>query len=168
VRVDPLFGVNETSRTSGACVTFEPGARSAWHTHPAGQVLIVTAGIGRVQRWGGAVEEIRPGDVVWIPPGQKHWHGASPDTAMTHIAVQEHRDDKAVDWLEKVTDVQYGTDAPSAPSTSATDGNVRPAAVQQVFGDIAPKPTELTDDLLFGVVWAHPALSQRGRSLVAR
>lgn len=109
VRVDPLFQANAPSRTAGASVTFEPGARTAWHTHPLGQTLIVTAGAGRIQRWGGPVEEIRPGDVVWIPPGQKHWHGASPKTAMTHIAIQEQLDGKAVEWMEKVSDSQYGT-----------------------------------------------------------
>ena len=92
----------------GASVTFEPGARTAWHTHPLGQTLIVTAGCGRVQRWGGPIEEIRPGDVVWFPPGEKHWHGATPTTAMTHIAIQERLDGKAVDWMEKVSDEQYG------------------------------------------------------------
>jgi quercetin dioxygenase-like cupin family protein len=107
VRVDPLFQAIKPSRTSGAYVTFEPSARSAWHTHPLGQTLIVTAGVGRVQRWGGAVEEIRPGDVVWTPPGVKHWHGASPGTAMTHIAIQEHLDGKVVEWMEKVSDAQY-------------------------------------------------------------
>jgi quercetin dioxygenase-like cupin family protein len=108
VRVDPLFQAPDPARTNGASVTFEPGARTAWHTHPLGQTLIVTAGFGRVQRWGGTVEEIRPGDVVWFPPGEKHWHGASPTTAMTHIALQERLDGKVVDWLEKVTDQQYG------------------------------------------------------------
>ena len=107
VRVDPLFQANDPARTSGAYVTFEPRARAAWHTHPLGQTLIVTAGVGRVQRWGEPVEEIRPGDVVSIAPGVKHWHGAAPDTRMTHIAIQEHQGGKAVDWLEKVSDAQY-------------------------------------------------------------
>lgn len=107
VRIDPLFQAKDPSRTSGSRVTFEPGARSAWHTHPLGQILIVTAGTGRVQRWGGPIEEIRPGDVVWIPPGQKHWHGASPTTAMTHIAIQEEVGGKNVDWMEHVSDEQY-------------------------------------------------------------
>ena len=107
VRVDPLFSPPEPARTSGGSVTFEPGARTAWHAHPLGQTLIVTAGCGRVQREGGPVEEIRPGDVVWIPPGVKHWHGAAPTTAMTHIAIQEKFDGKVVEWLEKVTDDQY-------------------------------------------------------------
>jgi len=107
VRIDPLFRANEQARAAGASVTFEPGARTAWHTHPLGQTLIVTAGCGRARREGGLVEEIRPGDVVRFEPGEKHWHGASPTTAMTHIAIQEQLDGKAVDWLEKVTDEQY-------------------------------------------------------------
>jgi len=109
VRVDPLFLQPQApARTTGAYVTFEPGARTAWHTHPIGQTLIVTAGFGLVQRWGDPVQEIRPGDVVWIPAGQKHWHGASPTTAMTHIAITEQENGKAVDWMEKVSDAQYG------------------------------------------------------------
>ncbi len=107
VRIDPLFAAQAPARTSGAYVTFEPGARTAWHTHPLGQVLIVTAGCGRVQREGGPIEEIRPGDVVWFEPGEKHWHGASPTTAMTHIAIQEALDGKVVDWMEQVSDEQY-------------------------------------------------------------
>ena len=107
VRVDPLFDASEPARVRGAYVTFEPGARTAWHTHPLGQILIVTAGCGRVQHWEGPVEEIRPGDVVSILPGKKHWHGASPTTAMTHIAVQEYLDGRAADWMEKVSDEQY-------------------------------------------------------------
>jgi quercetin dioxygenase-like cupin family protein len=107
VRIDPLFQAPEPARVSGAHVTFEPGARTAWHTHPLGQTLIVTSGCGWVQREGGAIEEIRPGDVVWFPPGEKHWHGATASTAMTHIALQENLNGKAVDWMEKVTDEQY-------------------------------------------------------------
>jgi len=107
VRIDPLFQAASPGRAAGAAVTFEPGARTAWHTHPLGQTLIVTAGAGRVQRWGGPIEDIRPGDVVWFPAGEKHWHGASPTTAMTHIAVQEQLDGKAVDWLEHVSDDEY-------------------------------------------------------------
>lgn len=107
-RVDPLFGPHAPSTTAGAAVTFEPGARSAWHTHPAGQVLVVTAGVGRAQQWGGQVQEIRPGDVIWTPPGVKHWHGAAPTTALTHIAIQEAVNGKNVEWLEKVSDEQYG------------------------------------------------------------
>jgi quercetin dioxygenase-like cupin family protein len=107
VRVDPLFPVTAPARAAGNAVTFEPGARTAWHTHPLGQVLIVTAGCGRAQREGGPVEEIRPGDVVVFAPGEKHWHGAAPATAMTHIAIQEALDGKAVEWMEKVSDEQY-------------------------------------------------------------
>ncbi len=107
VRIDPLFEAPLPARVVGGSVTFEPGARTAWHTHPLGQTLIVTAGVGRVQRWGGPVEEIRPGDVVWFPPGEKHWHGASSAAAMTHIAIYEKLDGKVVDWLEHVTDAQY-------------------------------------------------------------
>jgi quercetin dioxygenase-like cupin family protein len=107
VRIDPLFRAPVPARGTGASVTFEPGARTAWHTHPLGQTLIVTAGRGRVQRWGGAIEEVRPGDVVWIAPGEKHWHGATPTAAMTHIAIQEAVDSKTVDWREKVSDEQF-------------------------------------------------------------
>ena len=114
VRIDPLFGANDARRGAAASVTFEPGARTAWHTHPLGQTLIVTAGLGLVQREGGPVEQIRPGDVVWFPPGEKHWHGASAKTAMTHIAIQENLDGKVVDWREHVTDEQYGTELPEA------------------------------------------------------
>ncbi len=108
VRVDPLFQAEEPGRAQGAHVTFEPGARTAWHTHPAGQNLIVTFGRGRVQREGGPIEEITQGDVVWFPAGEKHWHGAAPDTAMSHIAIQESVDGSPVTWLEKVTDDEYG------------------------------------------------------------
>lgn len=107
VRIDPLFQPKDSTRAAAASVTFEPGARTAWHTHPLGQTLIVTAGCGRVQVEGGPIEEIRPGDVVWFPPGVKHWHGAAPTTALTHIAIQEQLDGKVVDWLEHVTDAQY-------------------------------------------------------------
>lgn len=107
VRIDPLFQAHDPARAAGNSVTFEPGARTAWHTHPLGQILIVTAGCGLTQRWGGQIEEIRPGDVVWVPPGEKHWHGAAATTSMTHIAIQEQLEAKAVDWMEKVTDEQY-------------------------------------------------------------
>jgi len=107
VRIDPLFQANPPARALGASVTFEPGARTAWHTHPLGQTLIVTAGSGRVQSWGGPIQEIRPGDVIWFSPGEKHWHGATATAAMTHIAIQEQLDGKAVDWMEKVSDEQY-------------------------------------------------------------
>jgi quercetin dioxygenase-like cupin family protein len=107
VRIDPLFDVREPARAAGARVTFEPGARTAWHTHPLGQILIVTAGAGWVQQWGDPIQEIREGDVVRIPPGQKHWHGATPTTRMTHIAIQEQLDGKVVDWMEQVSSEQY-------------------------------------------------------------
>ncbi len=107
VRVDPLFSAPEPARVAGAHVTFEPGARTAWHTHPLGQTLIVTSGRGRVQHWGGPVEEIHPGDMIWFAPGEKHWHGATPETALTHIAIQERLNGEAVEWLEKVSDEQY-------------------------------------------------------------
>jgi len=139
VRVDPLFTAKESTRAAGSYVTFQPGARTAWHTHPHGQTLVVTAGVGRVQRWGGPLEEIRPGDVVWIPPGVKHWHGASQGSAMTHIAVTEHQNGKTVDWAEQVSDAQYGMKAP-----------VPPTGGQRVMGDINPKLAELTDNVLFG------------------
>ena len=117
VRIDPLFEAKEPGRVLGASVTFEPGARTAWHTHPLGQTLIVTAGCGWAQRLGGTVEEIRPGDVVWFPAGEKHWHGATAATSMTHIAIQEKLDGKPVDWMEQVTDEQY-----RSPLTAARVG----------------------------------------------
>ena len=107
VRIDPLFSPPEPARVAGALVTFEPGARTAWHTHPLGQTLIVTSGLGWIQREGGAIEEIRPGDVIWFEPGEKHWHGATSTTAMSHIAIQEKLNGSPVDWLEHVTDAQY-------------------------------------------------------------
>jgi 4-carboxymuconolactone decarboxylase len=170
VRIDQPFQAAAPSRTSGARVTFEAGARTAWHTHPLGQTLIVTSGVGRVQRWGDPIDEIRAGDVVWIPAGQKHWHGASPTARMIHIAILEQLDGKSVDWMEKVTDEQYGgpvratagikaaTTAPPAPGT--------PTPAQRLIGDFAPKLVQLTDDVLFGDVWARPQLSPRDRSLV--
>jgi quercetin dioxygenase-like cupin family protein len=113
VRIDPLFQVPEPGRVSGALVTFEPSARTAWHTHPLGQTLIITSGLGWVQMEGEPVQEVRPGDIVWFPPGEKHWHGASPKTAMSHIAIQESLNGKPVDWLEHVSDAQYGTAVPA-------------------------------------------------------
>ena len=107
VRIDPLFQAPDPARVGGASVTFEPGARTAWHTHPLGQTLVVTAGFGWVQREGGPVEEVRPGDVIWFPPGERHWHGATPTTALTHIAIQEALNGEAVVWMEKVSDEQY-------------------------------------------------------------
>ncbi len=107
VRIDPLFQSPDPARAVGASVTFEPGARTAWHSHPLGQTLIVMAGCGRVQRWGDDIREIRPGDVIWTQPGEKHWHGAAPTTAVTHIAIQEQLDGKTANWMEKVSDEQY-------------------------------------------------------------
>jgi quercetin dioxygenase-like cupin family protein len=107
VRIDPLLDAPEPARVAGASVTFEPGARTAWHTHPLGQTLIVTAGCGWAQHWGGPKQEIHPGDCIWFPPGEKHWHGATATTAMTHIAIQEKLNGSPVDWLEKVSDEQY-------------------------------------------------------------
>jgi 4-carboxymuconolactone decarboxylase len=164
VRVDPLFQASAPSRASGSLVTFEADARTAWHTHPLGQILIVTAGTGRVQRWGDPVEEIHQGDVVWIPPGQKHWHGAAPNSSMAHIGIVEQLDGKSVDWMEKVSEAQYGTPL-SAPGTS-TDRGAKPRPSQGAIGDFAPKLARLTDDVLYGDVWERPELSKRDRSLV--
>jgi 4-carboxymuconolactone decarboxylase len=163
VRVEMAFAAKEPGRTSGGYVTFSPGARSAWHTHPIVQVLVVTEGVGRVQEWGGPVNEMRTGDVIRIPAGMKHWHGAAPDSAMTHLAITEQLDGKAVDWMEKVSDAQYGAlPAGAAAVAPAT----QQAVAQKLFGDVAPKLAELTDNVLFGDVWARPGLSQRDRSLV--
>jgi 4-carboxymuconolactone decarboxylase len=163
VRVETLWEAMAPSDTSGASVTFEPGARTAWHTHPRGQILIVTAGTGRVQRWGDPIEEIRQGDVVRIPPGQKHWHGASPNGSMTHTAVTEQANGTRVEWMEHVTDEQYG--APSA-TTGAEPRATEPSRAQMLVGDFAPKLAELTDTVLFGDVYQRPGLSQRDRALV--
>jgi len=168
-RIDYLFRPNEPARVSGGSVTFEPGARTAWHSHPLGQTLIVTSGVGRVQRWGDPVDEIRPGDIVWIPPGQKHWHGASLTNGMSHIAISERLDGKTVDWMEKVTDEQYGAPLHPGPAAAAAPDAApagQPTRAQQLMGDFAPKLAELTDDVLYADVWARPGLSQRDRSLV--
>jgi 4-carboxymuconolactone decarboxylase len=164
VSVEPLFPANSPSRTSGGSVTFEPGARSAWHTHPLGKTLIVTAGTGWVQQEGGEKQEIKQGDVVWTPPGVKHWHGATATTAVTHIAIQEFVNGKNVEWMEKVSDEQYGN--PSSTSQGAKDMNKEPSAIKKNFGDFSPKLVQLTDDVLFGDVWERAQLSKRDRSLV--
>jgi 4-carboxymuconolactone decarboxylase len=164
VRLAPLFQAIAPARTSGSLVTFDPGARTAWHTHPLGQVLIVTAGVGRVQRWGDPIQEIREGDVVWIPPGQKHWHGAAPQSWMAHIAISESLDGKSVEWMEKVSDVQYGS--PLRPQGANPDGAEQPRPSQRAIGDFAPKLADLTDNVLYGDVWERPELSKRDRSLV--
>ena len=158
VRVEMLFEALDPSHASGGSVTFEPRARTAWHSHPRGQILIVTAGSGRVQLWGGPMEAIQAGDVVSIPAGQKHWHGASPQASMTHIAISEHRDGTVVEWMEQVSDDQY--DAAVSPQQGAT----RPSGPRQQA--LAPGMAVLTDDVLYGDVWRRPELSPRDRSLV--
>ncbi len=162
-RIEATFQAGAPGRVSGARVTFEPGARTAWHTHPLGQTLIVTAGTGRVQRWGDPVEEIRQGDVVWIPPGQKHWHGAAPNSSMTHIAITEQLDGKTVDWMEKVSDEDYN--APLRGEASGSGGVARPRPSQGAIGNLAPKLADLTDEVLYGDIWERPELSKRDRSL---
>jgi 4-carboxymuconolactone decarboxylase len=165
VRVLSLFDTTATTRASGASVSFAPGARTAWHMHPRGQVLVVTEGVGRVQRWGGPIEEIRRGDVVQIPAGVKHWHGASPTNAMTHTAIVENLDGRSVEWMEQVSEQQYRAPVRGqAPPASAAAGE--PSAAQRLMGDVAPKLAQLTDSVLFGDVWARPGLSPRDRSLV--
>jgi 4-carboxymuconolactone decarboxylase len=176
VQVEMLFEALDPSHASGGSVTFEPGARTAWHSHPRGQILIVTTGIGRVQRWGDPIEEVRAGDVVRIPAGQKHWHGASPQAAMTHIAISEHRDGTTVQWMEKVSDEQYNgaitqtpahgqvQPAPQTPPSNRPQGTPRPSGELQQR--IAPGMATLTDEVLFGDVWRRPELSPRDRSLV--
>ena len=160
-KITSLFTANAPSRVTGGKVTFEPGARTAWHSHPVGQTLIVTAGTGRIQFWGGAIQEIKTGDVVSIPPATKHWHGASPGSSMTHIAIQEQADGKTADWFEKVTDEQYGIADTAKPSVSNKNSRA-----QQLFGEITPKFAELTDNVLYADVWERPGLSKRDRSLI--
>ncbi|HVT94210.1 MAG TPA: carboxymuconolactone decarboxylase family protein [Bryobacteraceae bacterium] len=164
VRVEPLFQAHAPGRALGALVTFEPGARTAWHTHPLGQVLIVTAGAGLVQRWGDPIDEIRQGDVVWIPPGQKHWHGAAPASSMAHIAIVEQAGGKSVDWMEKVGNAQYS--GPLRPRETSTAAAERPRPSQKAIGDFDPKLAEITDNVLYGDIWERPQLSKRDRSLV--
>ena len=181
VQVEMLFEAVGPSHASGGTVTFEPGARTAWHSHPRGQILIITSGTGRVQRWGDPIEEVRAGDVVRIPAGQKHWHGASPRASMTHLAISEHRDGSTVQWMEPVSDEQYngvvstpggGTSAPRPQSRSAPrpqpltpqPGTGRPSGPLQQ--KLAPGMAALTDDVLYGDVWRRPNLSPRDRSLV--
>ncbi|MBI3716669.1 MAG: carboxymuconolactone decarboxylase family protein [Betaproteobacteria bacterium] len=170
VHVEMLFSPAAPARTSAACVTFAPGARTDWHVHPIGQTLAVTAGAGFIQFWGGPVQAIGVGDVVWIPPYQRHWHGAAPDSSMTHLAVQEQLDGKSVDWQEKVSDAQYSGKQvealPAQTQTSQSPKTTEPSRAQQLMGSIAPKLAELTDKVLFGDVWQRPGLSKRDRSLV--
>ncbi len=166
-RVEMLFEPADPSDASGGSVTFEPGARTAWHAHPRGQILIVTAGTGRVQRWGDSVEEIRVGDVVRIPAGQKHWHGASPQASMTHIAITEYSDGTVVHWMEKVSDEEYNA-SPTSPKrpepTSQPQVPGKPSGALQP--KVAPGLATLTDEVLYGDVWRRPELSPRDRSLV--
>ena len=177
VRVDPLFETGEKTNKSAAYVTFQPGARSAWHTHPNGQILIVTSGTGRVERWGDPVEEIRSGDVVWIPSGQKHWHGASSTSAMTHIAIQDAVEGNNVVWMEKVSDEQYlmkPTSKTEAPQNAAPTASVqikqpnvqgRRLSPDDVLS-VSPALENYTQERLYGEVWKRPGLSQRDRSLI--
>jgi len=162
VRVAPLFSPHPPARASAAYVTFAPGARTDWHTHPLGQTLIVTEGSGLIQFWNGPIQRIEPGDVVSIPAGQKHWHGAAATAAMTHLAIQEQVDGKSVDWLEKVSDTQY-RNTPSAERSPPP--SAQPSRAQQLMGDFAPKLAELTDSVLFADIWERPGLSKRDRSL---
>lgn len=180
--VEMLFEALDPSDAGGGSVTFEPGARTAWHSHPGGQILIVTAGTGRVQQWGGPIEEIRPGDVVRIPAGLKHWHGASPQVSMTHIAMTKPRDGATVQWMEKVSDEQYNgvspgpvreAQAPAQPEVKSEPQPQRASQQPRTTGPsgalqqkIAPGLAALTDDVLFGDVWRRPELSPRDRSLV--
>ena len=158
--VAPLFPAEAPSEATAAYVTFEPGARTDWHSHPVGQHLAVTRGSGYIQFWGGERKKIGQGDVVWIPPGIKHWHGATPDNSFTHLAVQEHLAGKTADWMEKVTDEQYGMpkQLPASPA--------QPSRAQQLMGETAPKLAELTDQVLYNDIWERPELSKRERSLI--
>ena len=166
VRVERLYDAVDPSHSSGGVVTFAPGARTAWHSHPAGQILIVTVGIGRIQLWDRPIEEIQAGDVVRIPAGVKHWHGASPRGSMTHLGITEQRDGTAVHWMEKVSDEQYNSalSSTSAPSSNREQSTARPSGELQQR--IAPGLATLTDDVLYGDVWTRPELSPRDRSLV--
>jgi 4-carboxymuconolactone decarboxylase len=166
VKVEMLHTPSGTQRASAGSVSFSPGARTAWHSHPLGQTLVVTAGVGRVQRWGGPVEEIRTGDVIRIAPGVKHWHGAARGSAMTHIAITEALDGKTADWQELVTDAQVGDARPAGAPPTGSHAEVQPTRAQALLGDVAPKLAQLTDDVLFGDVWARPGLSPRDRSLI--
>lgn len=179
VRVERLFDAEDPSHASGGLVTFAPGARTAWHSHPGGQILIVTSGTGRVQLSGHAIEEIRTGDVVQIPAGAKHWHGAAPHASMTHLGITEPRDGTAVQWMEKVSDEEYNGPLSTAekpppaqpiPSDRAAQSQTREQTTTRPSGElqqrIAPGLATLTDDVLYGDVWRRPELSPRDRSLV--
>jgi quercetin dioxygenase-like cupin family protein len=171
VRVDPLFAATDQTRVTVGHVTFEPGARTAWHTHPAGQILIVTSGTGWVQEWGSEKQEIKPGDVVWIPSGVKHWHGATATNGMSHIAIQEIVDGRNVDWMEKVTEEQYNmtsstktnaeSDAPAAASAQAKQPNIEDRRLSpDDVRKVAPALERYTQDRLYGEVWKGPGLTR--------
>jgi len=172
VRVEPVFQAIAPGRATGSDVTFAPGARTAWHVHAAGQTLIVTNGVGRVQQWGAPVAEIRTGDVVRIPPNVKHWHGASPDAAMSHLAITEALDGRSVEWMEPVADSEYRTQprarasaAVPSPMPRAAGDSARPSVTPRAMNEFAPKLAEITNHVLYGEVWPDSALSQRDRSL---
>ncbi len=157
--VEMLHLPRSPARTSVGTVAFAAGVRTAWHTHPLGQTLVVTAGAGQVQRWGGPVVEMRVGDVVHIPPQVKHWHGAAPGSTMAHLAISEAQDGATVQWLEPVAPA-----SPPPPATAAAPAE--PSRAQRLLGDVAPKLAQLTDEVLFADVWARPGLSPRDRSLI--
>ncbi len=166
VQVEQLFAAHAGRHMSGGTVTFEPGARSVWHTHPGGQILIVTAGIGRVQQWGADARTIEAGDIVWIPPGVKHWHGAAPTTSMSHIAIQEPVGGKVVDWMEPVSDAQYeGSSAGRARHITQAVNGVHMVSQSDVRS-VSPALAALTQNKLLGEVWKRPGLSPRDRSIV--
>lgn len=171
VRVAPVFQASAPGRAYGADVTFQPGARTAWHAHPAGQTLIVTVGVGRVQQWGAPADEIRAGDVIRIPPGVKHWHGASPDDAMTHLAISEPIDGRSTEWMELVADSQYRAPArarqPAAARAPRLPGDTTvPSVTPRAMNELTPQLADITNRVLFGEVWPGPGLSQRDRSIV--
>ena len=166
VRVEALFEPVAPSRVSASLVTFEAGARTAWHTHPVGQWLFITSGEGRVQAWGQPLQAIRRGDVVWIPAGQKHWHGAAPASSMAHIAAVEQSGGNSVSWMEKVDDAQFNTAVTVSKPQAATSPSDKPRPSAKAIGDFDPKLAEITDDLLYGDVWQRPQLSPRDRSLI--
>jgi 4-carboxymuconolactone decarboxylase len=171
VGVEPLFQATEPSPLGAGRVTFAPGARTNWHSHPLGQTLIVTAGAGWVQQEGGEKQEMRVGDVVWTPPGVKHWHGATATDRLTHIALAEQQPDgKRVEWMEKVSDAQYNAPVKAqpvpAPVRLSTTNNQQSRPSARAMGDFAPKLAEITDDVLYADVWERPQLSRRDRSLV--
>lgn len=163
VKVEMLHTPSGTQRASAGSVSFSPGARTAWHSHPLGQTLVVTAGVGRVQRWGGPAEEIRTGDVIRIAPGVKHWHGAARGSAMTHIAITEALDGKTADWQELVTDAQVGDAKPAGAPPTGSHAEVQPTRAQALLGDVAPKLAQLTDDAVrrrVGASWVVAARPQ--------